>query len=86
MDGSCLKKMPVNGLKWKTNVSIFDDELKKNYDENSNKGYILKVAVKYPKYLHDLHSDLPHLPERMNINKCNMLVCSLYDKKTTLST
>ena len=28
------------------------------------------MDVKYPKRLHDLHSDLPFLPERMEINKC----------------
>ena len=28
-----------------------------------------------------MHSDLPFLPERMKINKCNKLVCNLYDKK-----
>ena len=33
------------------------------------------------KNLHDLHSDLPFLPERMKIDKCNKLVCNLYDKK-----
>ena len=28
-----------------------------------------------------MHSDLPFLPERMKIDKCNKLVCNLYDKK-----
>ena len=28
----------------------------------------------------NLHSDLPFLPKRMKINKCNKLVCSLHDK------
>ena len=28
-----------------------------------------------------MHSDLPFLPERMKINKCNKLVCTLCDKK-----
>ena len=27
-----------------------------------------------------MHSDLPFLPERMKIDKCNKLVCNLYDK------
>ena len=53
----------------------------KNYDENSDKGYILEVDVEYPKNLHDLHSDLPFLRERMKVNKCNKLVYNLYDKK-----
>ena len=28
-----------------------------------------------------MRSDLPFLPERMKVNKCNKLVCNLYDKK-----
>ena len=31
--------------------------------------------------LHDLHSDLPFLLERMKIDKCKKLVFNLYDKK-----
>ena len=53
----------------------------KNYDEDSDNGYILEVDVEYPKKLHDLHSDLPFLPERMKTNKCSKLVCNLYHKK-----
>ena len=56
----------------------------KNYDEDSDKGYILEVHVEYLEYLHDLHSDLPFLPERIKLNKCNKLLCSLHDKKTML--
>ena len=37
--------------------------------------------LKYTKDLHNLHSDLPFLSERMKIKKCNKLVCNLYDKK-----
>ena len=45
---------------------------------------VIKVDVEYPKNLHDLHSDLPFLPERKKIYKCNKLVCNLYDKKAVL--
>ena len=41
----------------------------------------MEVNVKYPKRLHKLHSDLPFLPERMEINKCKKLVCNLSNKK-----
>ena len=53
----------------------------KNYDQDSDKGYILEVDVKYPRKLHDLHSDLPFLPKRMKIDKCKKLVCNLRNKK-----
>ena len=62
------------------NISKFNDDFIKNYDEDSEKGYIFEVDVEYPKNLHDLHSHLPFLSERMKINKCNKLVCNLYDK------
>ena len=77
------KKFPVNGFKWLDNDKIneINKEFIKNYNENDKKGYILEVDVKYPKKLHDLHSDLPFLPERMEINKCKKLDCNLYDKK-----
>ena len=39
------------------------------------------MDVKYPKRLHELHSDLPFLPERMKINKCKKFVCNLFNKK-----
>ena len=39
------------------------------------------MDVRYPKRLHDLHSDLPFLPERMEINKCKKLICNLSSKK-----
>ena len=39
------------------------------------------MDVKYPKRLHELHSDLPFLSERMEVNKCKKLVCNLNNKK-----
>ena len=74
------KKLPVNGFKWLDNDKI-NEEFIKNYNENNKKGYILEVDVKYPKKLHKLHSDLPFLPERMDINKCKKLVCDLCNKE-----
>ena len=67
--------MVVNGK-----LSKFNEDFIKNYDEDSDKGYIIEVDVEYPKSLHDLHSDLPFLPERMKISKCSKLVCNLFDK------
>ena len=77
------KNLPVNGFKWLDNdktagpsslersaKNVINEEFIKNYNENDKKGYILEVDVKYPKKLHELRSDLPFLPERMEINKC----------------
>ena len=75
------QKLRADGFKWKKNVSKFDEGFIKNYDEDSNKGYIFEVDVKYPKNLHNLHRDLPYLSKRMKIKKCNKLVCNLYDNK-----
>ena len=34
------------------------------------KSYIFEVDIKYPKILHELHSNLPFLSERMEVNNC----------------
>ena len=75
------KKLPVGDFKWVDDLSIFTEDFIKNYDENSDKGYIFEVHVEYPKDLHKLHSDLPFLPERMKINKCDKLVSNVRDKE-----
>ena len=71
------QKLPVNGFKWINDVMEIGEKFIKNYDEDSEKGYILEVDIKYPRKLHDLHSDLPFLPKRMKIDKCKKLVCNL---------
>ena len=76
MDGQCLKNYLQMVLNRKNRLK-FNEDIIKNYDEDNDKGYILEVDVEYPKDLHDLHSDLPFLPERMNINKFNKLVFNL---------
>ena len=79
-----IQPLPVDGFKFVKNVSKIDESFIKNYDEDRHKGYVLEVDVDYPKNLHDLHSDLTFLPERMKIDKCRKLLCNLYDKKTML--
>ena len=82
---------PVGGFTW-IETWLIDKKLNKfiklikNSDEESDEGYILEVDIQYTKKLHDLHSDLPFLSERMKINECTKLVCNLYDKKTMLFT
>ena len=75
------QKLPVNSLKWIKNVSKFDEGFIKNYNENSNKRYILEVDVEYPKSFLNHHGDLPFLAERKKIKKCNKLVCNILHKE-----
>ena len=80
--GTMSQTLPVNGFKWVNNE--INEEFIKNYDGNSDEGYILEVDIKYPRKLHDLHTDLPFLPKRMKLDKCKKLVCNLCNKKNTL--
>ena len=57
----------VDGFEWVEQLSQFKEDFIKAYDENGNKGYFLGVDVEYPKYLRNLHSDIPFLPERKKI-------------------
>ena len=74
------QKLPVNGFEWVEKLSQFNECFIKNYDENSDKGYIIEVDLKYPKNLFNLHKDLPFLPERKKIEKCKKLVCNIHNK------
>ena len=71
----------INNFKWVEDTSKINEDFIKKYYENSKKGYILEVDGKYPKRLHDLHSDLPFLPKKIKIDKCKKLVCDLHNKK-----
>ena len=77
------QKLPVRNFKWidKDDISKFDEKFIKNYDEDSDKGYILEVDVKYPEKIHMLHSDLAFLPERMKIKKCTKLICTIQNRE-----
>ena len=73
------QKLLVDCFEWEK-PSKFTSDFTKHYDEKSSTGYVFDVDIDYPKNLHDLHSDLPFLPQRMKINKCDKLICNLFDK------
>ena len=77
-----VSKTSCNGVKWLEELSQSKEDFIKNYDENSNQAYLLEVDLQYPKNHHNLHTDLPFLPERKKIKKCSKLVCDVHDKKT----
>ena len=74
------QKLPINKPEWIEDTSEFKEDFIKRYNEESNKGYFLEVDVQYPKKLHELHNDLPFLPERMKLKKAEKLATNLHDK------
>ena len=75
------QKLPVHGLEREEDIHKFNKDSIEDYDDDSNKGYFLEVDVEYQKKLFKLHMDLPFLPKRKKIKKCNKLVCTIQDKK-----
>ena len=75
-----LQKLPVNNFAWIKDTSQFNEDFIKNCNEESDEGNFLKVDVQYLDKLHELHNDLPFLPERMKIEKVEKLVANLHDK------
>ena len=78
------QKLPVNSFKWVEKLSRFNEKFIKICNENSDKGYFLKVDIDYPKELLNLHKDLPFLPERKKVNKVEKLTCGIEEKKNML--
>ena len=70
------KNLPIDNFRWETDLSMFTADFIKNYNEESDIGYLLVVDVIYPKNLYKAHKDLPFLP-----TKETKLNCKLYDKK-----
>ena len=74
------RKLPASDFQWIEDSSIFTEDYIKNYDENSDTGYLLVVDVTYPKDLYEKHKYLPFLPEKIKIDKSTKLSCNFNDK------
>ena len=61
------QKLQVNNFEWIKNTSQFNEDLKKNYNEENNEEYFLEVDAQYLE--NELHNYLSFLPERMKIEK-----------------
>ena len=72
--------LPVNRFEWIEDTSQFNEDFMKNYNEEIDKGYFLEVDVQYSEKLHEIHSDLPFLAERIKFEKVEKLVTNLHDK------
>ena len=99
-DSSYFKYWDVNNLRgwamsqrltkgvfnWVENTSHFSKDFMKNYSEDNDEGYFLKIDVQYPEKLHNLHNDLPFLPERMRTENVEKFLAHFLDKKNMLYT
>ena len=74
------QKLPVNNFECVKDTSEFNKGFIKSYNEESDEGYFLEVDFQYLEKLHELHNDLPFLPEKMKIKKVQKLVTNLHDK------
>ena len=79
------QKLPVDGFKWIEKLSRFNEIFIKNYKENSDIGYFVKVDTDYLEKLFNriafnLHKDFPFLTERKKLNKVEKRICSIEDK------
>ena len=75
------QKLPVSNFEWIKNTFQFNEDfIKKNYNEESDKGCFLEADVQYPENLHNLHNGFQILSERIKIEKVENLVASLRDK------
>ena len=75
-----LQKLQVNNFEWIKDISQFNEDFIKSYNEEIDKRYFLVLDVQYIERLHEHHNDLPCLPERMKIEKVIKLVANLRDK------
>ena len=63
------QKLPANNLEWIKDTSHVSEDFIKNYKEERDEGYFLKVDIQYLEKLHEVHNDLLFLPERMKTKK-----------------
>ena len=75
------QKLPINRFERVKNLSEFNEDFVKSYDENSDKGYFVEVDVNYLKKLFNLHKDLPFLPGRKKVEKVEKRICCIEDKE-----
>ena len=72
-----LQLLPTSKFKW---IEIDQDQIS-DLTTSKIKGYLLEVDVRYPTELHDSHNYLPFMYEKMKINKVEILVPNLRNKK-----
>ena len=75
------QKLSINGFKWVEDLSEFNENFIKNYEENSDIGFFLEVDVEYPRNLFNLQNVLPFLPESKELINIYKYISFLTERK-----
>lgn len=67
-------------------IKRFNAENMKKCKEETDKGYVFEIDAECTKILQRQHCALLFMPEKMMINKCEKLVCNMYDKENYVIT
>ena len=78
------QNLPVNNFEWIEDISQFNEDFTKSYNEESDEGYFLKADDKNPEKLYELPNDLPFLLERMKIEKNSKTLLLIYIIKVNM--
>ena len=63
------QNLPVNNFEWIKDSSRFNEDFRKNYNEESDEGYFLQVDFQYLERLYELHIDLPFYQKECKLKK-----------------
>ena len=74
------QNLPTHGFNWK-DAEDFTPEKIDELVKKDKRGYLLEVAVEFPKGLHENHNELTFLTERIKIGRVEKLVPNLKDKR-----
>ena len=63
------QKLPVNTFEWTEDISQFNKDFVKSYNEEGDEAYFLEVYIHSFEMLHELHYDLAFVSEIIKIDK-----------------
>ena len=72
-----LQKLPLNKFEW---IEDTDEDLKKSYNEESDKGYFLEVDAQNPEKSHKLHNIYHYYQTEQKLKKSKSFVTNLHDE------
>ena len=75
-----LQKLPANKFEWIKDTSKFNKDFIKNYNEESDEGYFIKVNIQYLKNYMNFSKYFPFLQEKIIIEKFEKPDTNLHDE------